>query len=75
MWTKRDKRLEPLFVKPGSSHMEMANYFHFRNSYPDQTLSTMASNSLASSPTVLWKANSARRRRFGLFLFSRFSFH
>ncbi|EFO17076.2 hypothetical protein LOAG_11427 [Loa loa] len=70
MWTKRDKRLESFFVRPSSSHMEMTNYFHFHKAHPSQVLptSTMTS-SLGSAPTVLWKTNGARRRRFGLFYF------
>ncbi|KAL3995302.1 hypothetical protein ACH3XW_25270 [Acanthocheilonema viteae] len=70
MWTKRDKRLEPLFVKPSSSHTEMTNYFHFHNAYPGQMLPNAAmTNLLGSAPAVHWKTNSVRRRRFGLFHF------
>uniref|UniRef100_A0A0R3RL92 Ovule protein n=1 Tax=Elaeophora elaphi TaxID=1147741 RepID=A0A0R3RL92_9BILA len=73
MWTKRDKRLEPLFVKPSSSHMEMTNYFHFHSAQHSQVLSNSTmTNSLGSAPAVLWKTNSARRKRFGLFYFCSF---
>ncbi|VDP19475.1 unnamed protein product, partial [Onchocerca flexuosa] len=69
MWTKRDKRLEPLFVKPSSSHMEMTNYFHFHGKYPSQILPptptvTTGSSFDSATSTVHWKSNSARRRRF-----------
>ncbi|KAM3718764.1 Mitogen-activated protein kinase kinase kinase [Dirofilaria immitis] len=73
MWTKRDKRLEPLFVKPSSSHMEMTNYFHFHHAYPGQVLPTStATGSFGSAPTVLWKSNSARRKRFEVYFYANF---
>uniref|UniRef100_A0A8R1U192 Uncharacterized protein n=1 Tax=Onchocerca volvulus TaxID=6282 RepID=A0A8R1U192_ONCVO len=68
MWTRRDKRLEPLFVKPSSSHMEMPNYFHFHGKYSSQILPTptvtTGSSFDSATSTIHWKSNSARRKRF-----------
>ncbi|VDN07303.1 unnamed protein product [Thelazia callipaeda] len=68
MWTKRDKRLEPLFIRPSSSHMEMGKYFRFQQPYQSQTSSThTVSCSPGPASTVQWKTNGSRRKRFGLF--------
>uniref|UniRef100_A0A915AEB8 C2 domain-containing protein n=1 Tax=Parascaris univalens TaxID=6257 RepID=A0A915AEB8_PARUN len=62
MWTKTEKGLDPLFVAPSTvrNRAEISGYFKYQQ--VATPLSGMPSPS--SNSSVLWKANSARRKRF-----------
>ncbi|VDM47164.1 unnamed protein product [Toxocara canis] len=62
MWTKAEKGLDPLFVGPssGRNHLEVSGYFKYHH-----MAAPVSGAAPSSSSCVLWKANSARRKRFG----------
>uniref|UniRef100_A0A914SIX8 Uncharacterized protein n=1 Tax=Parascaris equorum TaxID=6256 RepID=A0A914SIX8_PAREQ len=64
MWTKTEKGLDPLFVAPSTvrNRAEISGYFKYQQ--VATPLSGMPSPS--SNSSVLWKANSARRKRFDI---------
>ncbi|VDK52441.1 unnamed protein product [Anisakis simplex] len=69
MWTKTNKSVEPsLFVDPstGAGHLEVGGYFKYHHLATRLSeVPSAASTSSSTGSCVSWKANSARRKRFG----------
>lgn len=64
MWTKAEKGLDPLFIGPsrGHSHLEIGEYFKYQVSH--SRVMTSPSSCSPTGSCVLWKGNTARRKRF-----------